>query len=42
MGHFYRLGLGGVSKNMEIAKNWYEKAAEQGNTMAIDMLKKYF
>ena len=42
MGHFYRLGLGGVEKNMEIAKSWYEKAAAQGNTTAVDMLKKYF
>ena len=38
LGHFYRDGRA-VEKNLEIAVDWYQKAANQGNDHAIQAIK---
>ena len=42
LGSCYFYGLHGVSKNIDKAKRWYRKAAEQGNKLAQEQLSRCF
>jgi TPR repeat protein len=40
MGHFYEHGLGGLERSIPTAALFYKRAAAQGNTLAIERLRK--
>ena len=40
LGFLYENGFGGIAKNIEQAKYWYQLAADQGNQEAIEFLKR--
>ena len=40
LGFLYEYGFGGIAKDMEQAKYWYQLAADQGNQEAIESLKR--
>lgn len=41
MGHCYYYGIGTI-KDLTLAKWWWQKAADEGNQVAIENLKKYY
>ena len=40
LGFLYEYGFGGIAKDIEKAKYWYQLAADQGNQEAIESLKR--